>query len=150
MVTKTQIILTSIKKSVLLLLMIKLLLSCTMLIGSRNPFCLGPKKLFQKYDASVSCSYVCPQVFQKGSLMSIRLSTEIAQLCEDGTLKALGDKWLKRQSSMMSKDFSAHPQAILNLFGLRGLLHISGVSKVLALLVSVVYLLTEKCHLSLF
>ncbi|KAJ9565139.1 hypothetical protein OSB04_001105, partial [Centaurea solstitialis] len=83
-------------------------------------------------------------VFQKGSGLARELSIEIAKLREDGTLKALEDKWLKRESSLMSKDFSSPSPNILNLQGFRGLFLMSGASMALALLVSVVYLVREK------
>ncbi|KAI3678643.1 hypothetical protein L6452_37944 [Arctium lappa] len=82
--------------------------------------------------------------FQKGSPLAQEMSTEIAKLREDGTLKALEDKWLYGQSSLMTKDFSYPSPQILNLHGFRGLFLISGVSMVLALLVSIVYLVREK------
>lgn len=83
-------------------------------------------------------------VFQKGSWLAREMSIEIAKLREDGTLKALEEKWLKRQSSLMSKDFSSPSPNILNLQGFRGLFLISGVSMASALLVSIVYLVREK------
>ncbi|KAJ0547740.1 putative periplasmic binding protein-like I [Helianthus annuus] len=85
-------------------------------------------------------------VFQKGSTLAKDISTQIAKLREDGTLKALEDKWLERQSSIMSNDFPAVSPNILNLYGLRGLFLISGVSMAFALLVSMVYLAREKCQ----
>ncbi|KAK9066021.1 hypothetical protein SSX86_015423 [Deinandra increscens subsp. villosa] len=85
-------------------------------------------------------------VFQKGSPLAKEMSTQIAKLREDGTLIALEDKWLKRQSSKMSKDFSTSSPNILNVYGLRGLFLISGVSMALALLVSMVYLSAERCR----
>ncbi|CAH1447134.1 unnamed protein product [Lactuca virosa] len=77
-------------------------------------------------------------VFQKGSPMAGEMSTQIAKMREDGTLKALEDKWLKRESAMMSKDFSSPSPKILNLYGFRGLFLISSVSMALALSVSMV------------
>lgn len=78
--------------------------------------------------------------------MAKEMSTQIAKLREHGTLKALEDKWFKRQSSMISKDFSAQSPNILNLHGLRGLFLVSSVSMALVLLVSMVYLAREKCQ----
>ena len=72
------------------------------------------------------------------------MSTEIAKLREDGTLKALEDKWLKRQSSLMSKEFSSPSPNVLNLYGFRGLFLINGVSMALAFFVSVFYLVRGK------
>lgn len=86
------------------------------------------------------------QAFQKGSPLTKVMSSEIAKLRADGTLKALEDKWLKRQFSIMSKDLSAPSPSILNLHRFRGLFLISGVSMALAFLMSVIYLVREKCH----
>ncbi|CAI9300893.1 unnamed protein product [Lactuca saligna] len=85
--------------------------------------------------------------FQKGSPLATEMSTQIAKMREDGTLKALEDKWLKRESALMSKDFSSPSPKLLNLYGLRGLFLISGVSMALALLVSMIDLLREKWHI---
>ncbi|CAH1447102.1 unnamed protein product [Lactuca virosa] len=85
--------------------------------------------------------------FQKGSPLAREMSTQIAKMREDGTLKALEDKWLKRESALMSKDFSSPTPKILNLYGLRGLFLISGVSMVSALLVSIICLVREKWHM---
>ncbi|XP_023755492.1 glutamate receptor 1.2 isoform X2 [Lactuca sativa] len=82
--------------------------------------------------------------FQKGSPLAREMSTQIAKMCEDGTLKALEDKWLKRESALISKDFSSPTPKLLNLYGLRGLFLISGVSMVSALLVSIICLVREK------
>ncbi|XP_024980757.1 glutamate receptor 1.2-like isoform X1 [Cynara cardunculus var. scolymus] len=82
--------------------------------------------------------------FKKGSPLAQEMSTEIAKLREDGTLKALEDKWLYGQSSLMTNGFSSSSPHILNLHGFRGLFLISGVSMVLALLVSIVYRVHEK------
>ncbi|CAI9300860.1 unnamed protein product [Lactuca saligna] len=84
--------------------------------------------------------------FQKGSPLAGEMSTEIAKMREDGTLKALEDKWLKRESAMMSKDFSSPSPQILNLYGFRGLFLISGVTMAFALLVSMVRVVREKFH----
>ncbi|XP_023755495.1 glutamate receptor 1.2 [Lactuca sativa] len=84
--------------------------------------------------------------FQKGSPLAREVSTEIAKMREDGTLKALEDKWLKRESAMMSKDFSSPSPKILNLYRLRGLFVISGVSMALVLFVSMIHLLHKKWH----
>ncbi|CAH1447100.1 unnamed protein product [Lactuca virosa] len=85
--------------------------------------------------------------FQKGSPLAREMSTQIAKMREDGTLKALEDKWLKRESIFMSKDFSSPSSIILNFYGLRGLFFISGVSMALALLVSMIDLVREKWHI---
>ncbi|KAL7583635.1 hypothetical protein Lser_V15G42036 [Lactuca serriola] len=85
--------------------------------------------------------------FQKGSPLAREMSTQIAKMREDGTLKALEDKWLKRESSMMSKDFSSPSPKILNFYGLRGLFFISGVSMALALLFSMIDIVREKWHI---
>ncbi|CAH1447104.1 unnamed protein product [Lactuca virosa] len=82
--------------------------------------------------------------FQKGSPLAREMSTEIAKMREDGTLKALEDKWLKLQYASMSKDFSSPSLKILNLYGLRGLFLISGVSMASALLLSMIHLAREK------
>nr|XP_043635390.1 glutamate receptor 1.3-like [Erigeron canadensis] len=83
-------------------------------------------------------------VFQKGSPLTTKMSSQIAKLRGDGTLKALEDKWLKQQSSMiLSKDLSTPPPTILNLNGFGGLFLISGTSMVLALLISIVYILRK-------
>ncbi|KAL7583329.1 hypothetical protein Lser_V15G42035 [Lactuca serriola] len=82
--------------------------------------------------------------FQKGSPLAREMSTQIAKMREDGTLKALEDKWLKRESALISKDFSSPTPKLLNLYGLRGLFLISGVSMVSALLVSIICLVREK------
>ena len=76
--------------------------------------------------------------------MAREMSTQIAKMREDGTLKALEDKWMNHQSAMMSKTFSSPSPKILNLYGLRGLFIISGVSMVSALLLSVILLVREK------
>ncbi|KAL7584331.1 hypothetical protein Lser_V15G42039 [Lactuca serriola] len=86
-------------------------------------------------------------VFQKGSPLATEMSTQIAKMREDGTLKALEDKWLKHKSAVMSKEFSSPSPKILNLYGLRGLFIISGVSMALALLVSMIELVCEKWHI---
>ncbi|KAI7738447.1 hypothetical protein M8C21_010278, partial [Ambrosia artemisiifolia] len=85
-------------------------------------------------------------VFQKDSPLTREMSAEIAKLREDGTLKALEEKWLKRESSIVSKDISSPPQNRLDLYRLRGLFLTSGLSMVLAFLGSTVYLVREKCH----
>ncbi|CAH1447101.1 unnamed protein product [Lactuca virosa] len=85
--------------------------------------------------------------FQKGSPLAREMSTQIAKMREDGTLKALEDKWLKRESAMMSKDFSSPSPKILNFYGLRGLFFISGVSMAFALLFSIIDLVREKWHI---
>ncbi|KAJ0539524.1 hypothetical protein HanHA300_Chr08g0287321 [Helianthus annuus] len=72
------------------------------------------------------------------------MSIEIAKLREDGTLKALEEKWLKQPSSLISEDVSAPTQNSLDLYGFRGLFLTSALSMALALLVSMVYLLHEK------
>ncbi|KAL4558497.1 hypothetical protein LXL04_036698 [Taraxacum kok-saghyz] len=82
--------------------------------------------------------------FQKGSALAREMSTQIAKMREDGTLKALEDKWMNHQSAMMSKTFSSPSPKILNLYGLRGLFIISGVSMVSALVLSVILLVREK------
>ncbi|XP_023737515.1 glutamate receptor 1.2 isoform X1 [Lactuca sativa] len=87
--------------------------------------------------------------FQKGSPLAGEMSTEIAKMREDGTLKALEDKWLKRQSALMSKDFSSPSPKILNLYGFRGLFLISGVTMAFALLVSMVRIVREKLHVKI-
>ncbi|KAL4558534.1 hypothetical protein LXL04_036735 [Taraxacum kok-saghyz] len=74
--------------------------------------------------------------FQKGSPLAGEMSTQIAKMRQDGTLKSLEDEWLKRQSTLMSKDFSSPSPKILNLYGFRGLFLISGVTMAFALLVS--------------
>ncbi|CAH1447138.1 unnamed protein product [Lactuca virosa] len=84
--------------------------------------------------------------FQKGSALAGEMSTEIAKMREDGTLKALEDKWLKLQSALMPKDFSSPSPKILNLYGFRGLFLISGVTMAFALLVSMVRIVREKFH----
>ena len=65
---------------------------------------------------------------------------------EDGTLKALEDKWLKLQSALMSKDFSSPSPKFLSLYGLRVLFLISGVTMAFALLLSMVRIIREKLH----
>nr|XP_043637608.1 glutamate receptor 1.2-like [Erigeron canadensis] len=85
-------------------------------------------------------------VFKKGSPLTIQMSTEIEKLREDGVLKALENKWLKRESSTISTDFSLPPPTILNLYRFRGLFLISGMSMVLALLLSVVYIVRENWY----
>ena len=72
------------------------------------------------------------------------MSTQIARMREDGTLKAFEDKWLKRQSAVMSTEFSSPSPKVLDIYGLRGLFLISGVSMVLALLLSIIHLVREK------
>ncbi|CAI9300858.1 unnamed protein product [Lactuca saligna] len=84
--------------------------------------------------------------FQKGSPLVREMSTEIAKMREHGTLKALEDKWLKRQSTVISKDFSSPSPKILNLYGFRGLFLISGVTMAFALLVSMVLIIRENLH----
>ncbi|CAI9300891.1 unnamed protein product [Lactuca saligna] len=84
--------------------------------------------------------------FQKGSPLAREVSTEIVKMREDGTLKALEDKWLKHESAVMSKDFSSPSPKILNLYRLRGLFVISGVSIALVLLVSMIHLVPKKWH----
>ncbi|CAI9300894.1 unnamed protein product [Lactuca saligna] len=86
-------------------------------------------------------------VFQKGSPLATKMSTQIAKMREDGTLKALEDKWLKHKSAVMSMEFSSPSPKILNLYGLRGLFIISGVLMALALLVSMIQLVCEKWHI---
>ncbi|KAJ0547739.1 putative periplasmic binding protein-like I [Helianthus annuus] len=83
-------------------------------------------------------------VFQKDSPLTREMSIEIAKLREDGTLKALEEKWLKQPSSLISEDVSAPTQNSLDLYGFRGLFLTSALSMALALLVSMVYLLHEK------
>ncbi|KAK1412690.1 hypothetical protein QVD17_34135 [Tagetes erecta] len=85
-------------------------------------------------------------VFQKDSFLTREMSIEIAKLREDGTLKALEEKWLKYQPSAISKDLSAPSQSSLNLYGLRGLFFTSAFSMALALLGSIAYLVREKMH----
>ncbi|CAI9300892.1 unnamed protein product [Lactuca saligna] len=85
--------------------------------------------------------------FQKGSPLAREMSTQIAKMRQDGTLKALEDKWLKPESAMMSKDVSSPSPKILNFYGLRGLFFISGVSMALALLFSMIDLVREKWHI---
>nr|KAJ0199758.1 hypothetical protein LSAT_V11C600309320 [Lactuca sativa] len=82
--------------------------------------------------------------FQKGSTLAREMSTQIARMREDGTLKAFEDKWLKRQSAVMSTEFSSPSPKVLDIYGLRGLFLISGVSMVLALLLSIIHLVREK------
>ena len=76
--------------------------------------------------------------------MAGEMSTQIKKMREDGTLKALEDKWLKSKSTVMTNDFSSPSPKILNLYGFRGLFLISGVSMAFALFVSMVRLLREK------
>ncbi|XP_076881078.1 glutamate receptor 1.4-like [Bidens hawaiensis] len=83
-------------------------------------------------------------VFQKDSTLTRKMSVEIAKLREDGTLKALEDKWLKQPSSLISNDISAPSRNNLDLYGFRGLFLTSALSMALALLGSMIYLYSEK------
>ncbi|KAI3508035.1 hypothetical protein L1887_23034 [Cichorium endivia] len=111
------------------------------------------KSFLAMYSADFSLVATAPTTngfgfaFQKGSPLAREMSTQIAKMREDGTLKAIEDKWLKRQSALISKDFSSPPPKILNLYGLRGLFIISGVSMASALLVSMFRLVRAKCHI---
>ncbi|XP_023737521.1 glutamate receptor 1.2 isoform X1 [Lactuca sativa] len=87
--------------------------------------------------------------FQKGSPLAREMSTEIAKMREHGTLKALENKWLKRQSTVISKDFSSPSPKILNIYGFRGLFLISGVTMAFALLVSMVLIIRENLHVKI-
>nr|GEY49889.1 extracellular ligand-binding receptor [Tanacetum cinerariifolium] len=69
------------------------------------------------------------------------ISTQIAKLREDGTLKMLENKWLNPGS----KEF-APLQKVLNFKGLRGLFLISGVSMEAALFLYMLYYIHDKCH----
>ncbi|CAI9300861.1 unnamed protein product [Lactuca saligna] len=90
-------------------------------------------------------------VFQKGSPLAGEMSTEIAKMRQDGTLKTLEDKWLKHESAhvVIPKDFSSPSPKILNLYGFRGLFLISGGTMACSLLVSIVHLFCEKLHVKI-
>ncbi|KAL8253098.1 hypothetical protein R6Q59_036791 [Mikania micrantha] len=81
-------------------------------------------------------------VFPKGSPFTAKISTQIAKLREEGTLKMLQEKWFGQKSD------SESPPAlnILNFKGLRGLFLISGVSMVVSLFLFMVYYTHEKLH----
>ncbi|KAK1412687.1 hypothetical protein QVD17_34132 [Tagetes erecta] len=85
-------------------------------------------------------------VFQKDSPLTREMSIEIAKLREDGTLKALEDKWFKRQSSVIVTDLSGPSTNRLDLYRLRGLFLTSALSMALAFLGSIVYIVREKMH----
>ncbi|XP_023737568.2 glutamate receptor 1.3-like [Lactuca sativa] len=90
-------------------------------------------------------------VFQKDSPLAGEMSTEIAKMRQDGTLKTLEDKWLKRDSghAVIPKDFSSPSPKILNLYGFRGLFLISGGTMAFSLLVSMVRLFRENLHVKI-
>ncbi|KAL4558498.1 hypothetical protein LXL04_036699 [Taraxacum kok-saghyz] len=84
--------------------------------------------------------------FQKGSSLAKEMTIQIEKMREDGTLKALENKWLNHQYGMISKDFSSPSPKILNLYGLQGLFLISGVSMASTLLVSIFHIVREKWY----
>lgn len=90
-------------------------------------------------------------MFQKDSPLAGEMSTEIAKMRQDGTLKTLEDKWLKRDSghAVIPKDFSSPSPKILNLYGFRGLFLISGGTMAFSLLVSMVRLFRENLHVKI-
>ncbi|KAL8232960.1 hypothetical protein R6Q57_002738 [Mikania cordata] len=79
-------------------------------------------------------------VFPKGSPFTAKISTQIAKLREEGTLRMLQEKWFGQKSDSKS------PPApnILSFKGLRGLFFISGVSMAFALLLFMLYYTYEK------
>nr|GEY44678.1 hypothetical protein [Tanacetum cinerariifolium] len=79
--------------------------------------------------------------FSLGSPLVPKISRQIAKLREDGTLKALEDKWLNPQSN----DFAPSPK-VLNFKGLRGLFLISGASMAAALFLFMLYCIHKKLH----
>ncbi|KAF5821956.1 putative ionotropic glutamate receptor, metazoa [Helianthus annuus] len=81
-------------------------------------------------------------IFQKGSPLATEMSTQIAKIREDGTLRILEKKWFEKQSSS-SQDSPSKPKT-LNLSRFRGLFLISGMSSALALMMSVIFLLRAK------
>ncbi|KAJ0792397.1 putative periplasmic binding protein-like I [Helianthus annuus] len=81
-------------------------------------------------------------IFQKGSPLATEMSTQIAKIREDGTLRILEKKWFEKQSSS-SQDSPSKPKT-LNLSRFRGLFLISGMSSALALMMSAIFLLRAK------
>ncbi|KAJ0956843.1 putative ionotropic glutamate receptor, metazoa [Helianthus annuus] len=81
-------------------------------------------------------------IFQKRSPLATEMSTQIAKIREDGTLRILEKKWFEKQSSS-SQDSPSKPKT-LNLSRFRGLFLISGMSSALALMMSVIFLLRAK------
>ncbi|GJS85141.1 extracellular ligand-binding receptor [Tanacetum coccineum] len=79
--------------------------------------------------------------FPLGSPWAPLISTQIAKLREDGTLKMLENKWLNPGSKE-----SAPLQKVLNFRGLRGLFLISGVSMAAALFLYMLYYIHDKWH----
>nr|GEX09299.1 extracellular ligand-binding receptor [Tanacetum cinerariifolium] len=79
--------------------------------------------------------------FPLGSPWAPLISTQIAKLREDGTLKMLENKWLDPGSKE-----SAPLQKVLNFRGLRGLFLISGVSMAAALFLYMLYYIHDKWH----
>lgn len=77
--------------------------------------------------------------------MAAELSSQIARLREDGTLKKLENKWFNQQGDSESKA-STSAAKILNFKGLRGLFLISGVSMASALFIFMIYYVHEKLH----
>ncbi|KAI3694761.1 hypothetical protein L1987_77740 [Smallanthus sonchifolius] len=82
-------------------------------------------------------------IFAKGSPLVADMSSEIAKIREDGTLKNLEKKWFDTVFLELPQDSSSKPKT-MSLERFAGLFVISGVSSFLALMISVIYLIRAK------
>ncbi|KAK1434738.1 hypothetical protein QVD17_00488 [Tagetes erecta] len=86
-------------------------------------------------------------IFAKGSPLVKDMSSEIARIREDGTLKALEKKWFENELPLLPQDYASTNPKTLSLERLGGLFVISGVSSCLALIISAMYMIRPKLEI---
>ncbi|KAI3514753.1 hypothetical protein L1887_13435 [Cichorium endivia] len=81
-------------------------------------------------------------IFKKGSSLVEDVSREIARIRLDGTLASLENKWFENRMSVPARNSTMTKALKLDRFG--GLFIISGIASILALMMSILYLLYAK------
>lgn len=82
------------------------------------------------------------QIFKRGSSLVEDVSREIARIRLDGTLASLENKWFKNRLSVPARNSTMTKALKLDRFG--GLFIISGITSILALMMSILCLLYAK------
>lgn len=84
------------------------------------------------------------QAFQKGSPLVAEMSGAIAKLREEGKLKELEDKWFHKEEALLPHGNDGPNVKTLNLGSFGYLFVVSGISKAIAVMVFLWYMLCKK------
>ncbi|XP_019178103.1 PREDICTED: glutamate receptor 1.2-like isoform X2 [Ipomoea nil] len=82
--------------------------------------------------------------FQKGSPLVAEFSGAIAQLREEGKLKELEDKWFNKEEALLPQETDGPNVKTLDVDSFRYLFLVSGISKAIAVMVFLWYMLCKK------